>query len=133
MTRRQYPAWARRRHRGAPDIATMEELASALISADEAAIRAVLHPEAVLTIDSGGLLPSTASPLEGRDAAASALLALMTPETSITMASINSAPGLTLIRDETVVGAVAAEQRSGRLASVWIVCNPEKLRHWNQR
>ncbi|WP_426186825.1 hypothetical protein [Microbacterium sp. TWP3-1-2b2] len=132
MIRRQYPTWARRRRRGAPDEATMEELAITLVSADQEVVRAVLSPDVVLTIDSGGMVPTASAPLEGRSAAASALLALMTSETSVTMASINSAPGLLLTRGATVVGAVTAEMRSGLLSSVWVVCNPEKLRHWNR-
>lgn len=133
MTRSQYPAWARRRRRGAPDTAAMESLARALVSTDEAAIRAVLHAEVVLTVDSDGLMPSAATPSEGCDAAASGLLELMTPDTSIEQASINSVPGLTLSRDQTVVAAISAEMRSGMLSSIWVVCNPEKLRHWNRR
>ncbi|MDQ0643453.1 hypothetical protein [Microbacterium murale] len=133
MIRRQYPAWIRRRRRGAPDLATMEELARAMVFADEGAIRAVLHPEVILTIDSGGLVPAAPTPVGGHAAVASSLVVLMTPETSVTMASINSVPGFTLIREETVVGAVTADTRSGQLSSVWVVCNPEKLRHWNRR
>lgn len=110
----------------------MEELAIALVSADQEVVRAVLSPDVVLTIDSGGSVPTASTPLEGRSSAASALVALMTAETSVTTASINSAPGLLLTSDATVVGAVAAEMRSGLLSSVWVVCNPEKLRHWNR-
>jgi RNA polymerase sigma-70 factor (ECF subfamily) len=111
----------------------MEQLANAMVSSDHDAIRALLHRDVILTIDSGGLLPLTSTPLEGPSAAASALRALMRVGTSITMASINSAPGFTLVRDEAVVGAVTAEMRAGRLSSIWVVCNPEKLRHWNPR
>ena len=133
MIRRQYPAWARRRRRSAPDDATMERLAAAMVSGDGATIRAVLHPEVVLTIDSGGLVSTASTPLEGPSAAASALRELMTSGTSVEMASINSTPGFILTRDETVVAAVTAEMRSGQLSSVWVVCNPDKLRHWNRR
>lgn len=133
MIRRQYPTWARRRRRSAPDDVTMQRLATAMISADEVAIRAVLHPGVVLTIDSGGLVSTASTPLEGHSAAASALRELMTSGTSVEMASINSTPGFTLTRDETVVAAVTADIRSGQLSSVWVVCNPEKLRHWNRR
>ncbi len=98
---------------------------------DADGIRAVLQPDVVVVIDSGGRVPGTSSPVEGADAASVALLALMTPETSVTMVSINSAPGFVLEREDAVVGAVTAESRAHRISAVWVVCNPEKLRHWN--
>lgn len=132
MTRRHYPAWLRRRRHGAADAATMKELAVALISNDEDALRELLHPEVVLIIDSDGQIPSASEPIEGQGAASAQLLSLMTSDTSAAMASINSVPGFTLIRDKQVVGAVTAEMRSRLLSSVFVVCNPEKLRHWNR-
>lgn len=127
MIRRQYPAWARRRRRGAPDSATIDALATALTSGDDSGVRGVLHRDVVLTIDSGGLVPTASTSLEGRVAAASALMALLTPETAVSGASINGAVGLVLTRDASVVGAITG----GMLSSIWVVCNPEKLRHWN--
>lgn len=110
----------------------MIELATALTSNDEDALRELLHPEVILIIDSGGRIPDASEPIEGQTAASTALLKLMTSDTSITFASINSVPGLTLTRGKQVVGAVTAEMRSRLLSSVWVVCNPDKLRHWNR-
>lgn len=132
MIRRRYPAWARRRRRGAPGSATIEALGTALMSADESGARAVLHREVILTIDSGGLVPTASTSLKGRVAAASALMGLLTPETTVSGASINGAAGLVLSRDDSVVGTITGEMRSGMLSSIWVVCNPEKLRHWNR-
>ncbi|GAA1230956.1 RNA polymerase sigma-70 factor (ECF subfamily) [Microbacterium phyllosphaerae] len=132
MTRRQYPAWLRRKRRGAADRDDMEALAIALAAGDRAGIRAVLHSHAVLIVDSGGLIPRSAVPIGGRVAASAGLAALMTPETSVVTTSINGVPGLVFERGDTVLAAVTAESRSGLLTSVWVVCNPEKLRHWNR-
>lgn len=132
MTRRQYPAWARRRRRGAPDNAIIDALATAMMSGNGDDVHTVLHRDVVLTIDSGGLVPAASTSVEGRVAAASGLASLMTPETVIIKASINGAPGLILTRDDSVVGAITGEMRSGMLSSLWVVCNPEKLRHWNR-
>jgi len=68
----------------------------------------------------------------GRSAPSSELVALMTTGTTATMASINGVPGITLVRDGRVAGVITAEVRSGLLRTVWVVCNPEKLRHWNR-
>jgi len=133
MTRGRHPAWSRRRRRRAPDTATMQALAGALRTVDEASLRALLHPDVILIIDSGGALPSASSPIEGDTAAASALAALLTPDTSISLAAINGAPGLIFTRGDVVVTAVTAEMTSTGLSSVWVVCNPTKLEHWNRR
>lgn len=132
MTGRHYPAWARRRRRGAADSATIDALATALMWGDDSDVRTVLHRDVMLTIDSGGLVPTGSTSLEGRVAAASALMALLTPETKVSGASINGAAGLVLSRDDSVVGTITGELRSGMLSSIWVVCNPEKLRHWNR-
>jgi RNA polymerase sigma-70 factor (ECF subfamily) len=132
MSRRHYPAWLRRRRRGAADHGILEELADALTSQDEDAVRALLHPDVAVVIDSGGHLPTAATPVKGREEAAAELLQLMPAGTDTAAASINGVPGLTLVRDQRVVGALTADMRSHLLANVWIVCNPDKLRPWNR-
>ncbi|MFD5214247.1 hypothetical protein [Microbacterium sp. NPDC058345] len=132
MIRRHQPASLRRRRLGAVDPGVVERLAVALAAGDRDEIRAVLHPQVVLTIDSGGLVPGASTPLRGAAAASEALLALTTPDTSATMASINSVRGFLLVREDVVVAAVTAEVRTRLLATLWVVCNPEKLRHWNR-
>lgn len=132
MSRKHYPAWLRRRRRGTADHGILEELADALSSHDEDAVRALLHPDVAVVIDSGGHLPTAATPVKGREEAATELLQLMPVGTGTAAASINGVPGLTLVRDQRVVGALTADMRSHLLASVWIVCNPDKLRPWNR-
>ncbi|MGV2902799.1 hypothetical protein ACNPM4_14065 [Microbacterium sp. AGC62] len=132
MTRKHYPAWLRRRRHDAADADTIETFGSALCALDEDAIRALLHPEVVVVIDSGGHVPTGPMPATGPEAAASELRALMTPGTFIATASINGVPGLTLVRGERIVAALTAEMRSHLLSNIWIVCNPDKLRHWNR-
>ena len=132
MTRRHHPAWGRRWRRGAADGATIGELSRAMAAKDTLALRAVLHRSVTLTIDSGGHVQTASIPLTDRAAASSELIALMTSDTTVAVASINGVPGITLVRDGMVVGALTAEIRRGRLVRVWVVCNPEKLRHWNR-
>jgi hypothetical protein len=110
----------------------MEDLADAMAAADERAIRDILRPDAVVLIDGGGLVAVPATPVEGRFAAAAALVALSSDEPSATVASINGVPGFVLSRNDVVVAAVTAEARARLLSSVWVVCNPDKLRHWNR-
>lgn len=131
MTGRFPPAWLRRGDRGANG-AIIEQLSRAMTARDDEAIRDVLHRAVTLVIDSGGHMDTASIPLNGRSAASSELMSLMSVGTTAAVASINSAPGITLVRDDRVVGVITADFRSGRLSSVWVVCNPEKLRHWNR-
>jgi len=110
----------------------MEDLAIALTAGDRAGIRAMLRFDVVLIVDSGGLMPESSTPVEGRAEASARLVALLTAATSVTMASINGVQGLVLLRDGAVVAAITAESRSRLLSNVWVVCNPDKLRHWNR-
>lgn len=131
MISRNYPAWLRRGARGA-DEATIDKLSRAMAAKDDEAIRHLLHRAVTVVIDSGGHLNTASIPLNGRAAATSELVSLMSAGTTTATASINSVPGITLLREDRVVGVITADFRSGRLSSVWVVCNPEKLRHWNR-
>lgn len=131
MTPRHHPAWLRRAHRGA-DEAAIEQLSKAMTANDDEVVRDLLHRAVTLIVDSGGHLDTASIPLNGRSAATSELLSLMTTGTTAVVASINSIPGITLVRDGRVVGVITADFRSGRLSDVWVVCNPEKLRRWNR-
>lgn len=114
-----------------PDRSLAEEFAVAMSTGDESAVRGLLRSDAVVIIDSGGLVPAVTTPVTGRGAVAAALAALVASETSVGAASINGAPGVVLSRDGIVVAAVTTEVRAGLLSTVWVVRNPEKLRHWN--
>nr|WP_314845340.1 hypothetical protein [uncultured Microbacterium sp.] len=105
----------------------------ALANGDDDGIRSCLLPSAVLTIDSGGVVPAVQTPVEGRDRVIAGLRSLMTPATSVRMTSINGIPGLVLEREGLVIAAVTAESSAAMLSHVWVVCNPDKLRHWNRR
>lgn len=132
MTHGSRPAWLRRRHRGATET-IIEALSRALTEKDDAAVRRLLDRAVTLVIDSGGHLNTAPVPLNGRSAASAELLALMTVRTTAVVASVNGVAGLTLVRDDRVVAVVTTEARSHRVSGVWVVCNPEKLRHWNRR
>lgn len=105
-------------------------LAAAMSDGDLDGIRAVLHPEVELVIDVG---PPGGAP-EGRGADAAARLATLASAATVTVsASVNGHPGVVLSREGVVVAVVTTESRGGLLEAVWVVCNPDKLRHWNVR
>ncbi|MBO9625168.1 MAG: hypothetical protein J7484_02185 [Microbacterium sp.] len=127
------PAWGHRRGRGDEDRGLWEQLAIALSAGDESEVCALLHSEAAMLVDSGGLVPDAAAATSGRDAVAAAMRELVPAGTSIVPGSINGDLGLVLDRGGAVVGVVTGEIRHGRLRNVWAVCSPEKLRHWRPR
>jgi len=131
MTGKRRPTWLRRRIRDAADEATIRELTRAMAGNDERRVHGLLHRSATVVVDGGGRVPAECLP-GGRSAPSADLVALMTTGTTATLASINGVPGITLVRDGRVAGVITAEVRSGRLLTVWVVCNPEKLRHWNR-
>lgn len=139
MTRGHLPAWVRRKRRDVVQ-SILEALSAAMTAGDDDGIRAVLHPEVELVVDDGGTVPSSSPDVapgsDGRNAAVVRLRALLASDIAITMASVNSSPGLLLVREgegrDEVVGVVTAHMRDRLLANVWVVCNPDKLRHWNR-
>ncbi|HTN55375.1 MAG TPA: hypothetical protein VLZ82_04265, partial [Microbacterium sp.] len=131
--------WVRRRRRDVVDPSILEALSAAMTAGDDDGIRAVLQPDVELVIDSGALPSVSTSPgsapgrtAGGRDAAVAGLRAIVTSDVTVTMASVNSLPGLLLVRRGAVVGVLTADMCDRLLANVWVVCNPDKLRHWNR-
>jgi RNA polymerase sigma-70 factor (ECF subfamily) len=44
--------------------------------------------------------------------------------------TVNGEPGPVAVHEGTTVGVYAFEVAEGRIQSIWIVLNPEKLRTW---
>lgn len=129
MRRKLCLAWTRRRDRIASDRGAVEALVE-LLSGD-GPVAPALRPDVVLVIDDGGLTSRASTPLIGRAEVAAGLTELMTPGTSVSVASVNGAPGFVLVRDKGVVAAGTADVHAGTLSAIWVVSNPEKLRSWN--
>lgn len=53
------------------------------------------------------------------------------PDTTLTVESVNGDPGV-VVRDagRRVVAVVSLRVAAAKVAAVWIVRNPDKLRHW---
>lgn len=111
-------------------------LITALIDAcerrDADAIGKLLRRTVELTIDSGGSIPIR-NHARGRTDVISLLLNVIAtfPRTRLTRGEINGQPGVIIVSAQQVVGILSASRRGGRLHRIWIVVNPEKLRHWN--
>ena len=85
-------------------------------------------------IDTGGFVAAPASPVSRRDAVAAALaeVAAAQEDASFAVQPVNGLPGLAIRRGGRTVGIVVVALRRSRVADIWMVLNPEKLRHWNR-
>ena len=101
-------------------------------AADEGAVRATLGPAATVTIDDGEH-PDAQSAVRGSEAVTGTLLRLFAdvPDLTVTEQSVNGESGLVFRGGGRVVGVLTARLAADRIRELWIVVNPDKLRHWN--
>ncbi|MFD4785495.1 RNA polymerase sigma factor SigJ [Streptomyces sp. NPDC058459] len=134
---KQLAASARRRVSAAPAPAPVRadvvgQVRKAWESRDIAALVGLLDPAAVMTADGGGMAGTVLRPVEGgpRIARYMAAIADRAPGLELLERSVNGLPGLVARRDGTVVTVAAFDVDAGRVARIWVVRNPEKLRPW---
>ena len=134
---RQLASRARRRVRGAePSSEASDAQQRAVIDAFLAASRegdfdallAVLDPDVVMRIDAGRLGPS--GELHGATDVAGMVLAQGTPRARFGRpAIVNGVPGVLVATRDRVLAVAAFTTANGRITSLNIVADPEKLRH----
>ena len=103
-------------------------------SGDAATLAKLLAADAVLYSDGGGKRQGALNPIRGSDKIIRFLAGIVRKapalgEWHIRPARINSAPGLTLRAPDGAKQTIAFGIESGRIAAIYIVLNPEKLRH----
>lgn len=104
---------------------------------DVAAVSAILDPEVTALVDSGG--PATAGrasgdePVRGAERVAGLVVRLLAgvPRIAISEQSVNGCAGLVFRRGGTVIGVLSANVEGETIVDIWIIVNPDKLRHWN--
>lgn len=142
-TCRQLVSRARRKLAGAavptgPALAEAQPIVAAFWKAsregDMQALLALFADEIEVHTDGGGKVPAAINVLRGPRRAAGffAGLARKHPQSSTPcprLRPINSAPGLVFIDGRGVFQTTAFSIRGGRIAAIWTVRNPDKLRH----
>jgi len=100
---------------------------------NETEVRATLHPDITVIIDGGGKVSVSPSPVRGVEQAARLLIGVFSrvPGVTATEQSVNGQAGLVFRQGSRVVGVLSASIRRGRILDIWLVLNPDKLRHWN--
>lgn len=138
---RQLASSARRRIRGSRPSATpaaqrtgvVRDFKQAWEAKDIDALIGLLDPDATAIADGGGLATTFLHPIEGgeRIAAAWVEIARRRPETMTFLErTVNGQPGVVAQQDGVIVSVFAFEVAGDRIKHIWVVRNPEKLRHW---
>jgi RNA polymerase sigma factor (sigma-70 family) len=140
---RQLASAARRRIRDSQAPATptaqqagvVRDFKRAWEARDIDALVGVLDPDAVLVADGGGIVSAVLHPIEGgeRIARYALDLARRAPALTIIERTVNGQPGLVTQLDGVIGAVMAFEILDGRIAHIWAVRNPEKLRAWTGR
>lgn len=137
---RQLATSARRRvdaaRAGAPARARRDEVVRAFAAAcaggDLSTLVALLDPDVVLRSDGGGLVSAARNPVRGAVHVARFLRGLLAKNPDVVLEEVTTGDGVGYgWRDESGMRGVLTLGVAGdRPTDVWIVLNPEKLRHW---
>jgi len=134
---RQLASRARRRVQGetpAPDAdpGQQRELVEAFLAASRAgnfdALVAILHPDVVLRVDTGGSSTTARPALVGVEAVAGQARGFRANVASGRVALVNGAPGIVIAPQGRVVAVAAFTIAGGRIVAIDVVADPEKLR-----
>ncbi|WP_329034197.1 RNA polymerase sigma factor SigJ [Streptomyces sp. NBC_00178] len=100
---------------------------------DIAALVGILDPAAVMTADGGGAVGAALHPVVGgaRIAQYMAAMADRAPGLELLERSVNGAPGLVALHAGVVMTVASIDVADDRVARIWAVRNPEKLRLWS--
>jgi RNA polymerase sigma-70 factor (ECF subfamily) len=105
----------------------------ALQAGDAEAMLARMTESVVLVSDSGGRPGALLQPLHGRESVARVMIAVTgkvtAPTDEICRATVNGLPGVVRFRDGQAQGVLAFGVAGGRIEAVFVMSNPEKLRH----
>jgi hypothetical protein len=97
------------------------------------AIIGLLDPEATAVADGGGLALAFLSPIEGGERIARAWIEIanrVPGNMTFLERTVNGQPGLVAAQDGVTVTVFAFDVAGERISRIWVVRNPEKLRHW---
>lgn len=109
-----------------------DALLSALQNDDPAALERLLTDDVVFTSDGGGKVPAATVPVVGRERVSRLLFGLKEKGwrniVRMELVTLNGMPGLVTFNKDGVQEVAAFEIDDGRVAAMYVVRNPEKLR-----
>jgi RNA polymerase sigma factor (sigma-70 family) len=138
---RQLASSARRRIRASQAPATPSARQAGIVSAfkqaweakDIDALLDLLDPDATAIADGGGLATTFLHPIEGGEQIARAWVEIAGRAPSnmtFLERTVNGQPGVVAQQEGVTVTVFAFDVAGDRITRIWVVRNPEKLRHW---
>ena len=112
------------------DHAVVHRFATACRAGSSAAIRSLLAAGVTAVSDGGGRVAAELEPVHGPAQVARCLTDLLRPEFALTVEAVNGQPGVVLRSVDRVVAVLSLKVTGPKVSTVWIVLNPDKLRHW---
>jgi RNA polymerase sigma-70 factor (ECF subfamily) len=108
--------------------------AAAAQKGDVASLTKLLAEDAVLYSDGGGKRPAALNPIYGADKILRFLAGITRKNAALSTvqaraATVNGLAGLVLREDDGAIDTFAFEHDGSRIVAIYIVRNPEKLRH----
>ena len=99
---------------------------------DIGALVSLLDPDATMSADGGGLVGTVLRPVEGSERIAEYLIHIAdkAPGLKLLERTVNGRPGLVAQYTGVTVTVAAFDLAGDRIARIWAVRNPEKLRAW---
>lgn len=125
------------RHRSSVDPSEHDRVVRAFAAAsrggDIASLVSLLAPDVTLVSDGGGFVSAARNPVLGSDRVARFVRGITAKSTDLqwSIESVNGLSGIVIRRDGAVFGVIGFDTTDSVVASVWIVLNPDKLRHWS--
>ncbi|MEU1518680.1 RNA polymerase subunit sigma [Streptomyces sp. NPDC005811] len=105
----------------------------ACVTDDGALLTSLLCSDVTAFFDGGGKVRALTGPVHGCRPVADSLLTLLarSPHTTLTTHSVNGRTGLVARYGHAVAAVIGLDVLDDRVAQVWVMLNPDKLRSWN--
>ncbi|WP_415974669.1 RNA polymerase sigma factor SigJ [Rhodococcus sp. 077-4] len=99
---------------------------------DIASLVSLLAPDVTLISDGGGVVSAARNPVVGSDRVARFIRGVAEKSRALewSIESVNGLSGIVARSNRVVVGVMGFATSNGSVSDVWIVLNPDKLRHW---
>ncbi|MFI6562162.1 RNA polymerase subunit sigma [Streptomyces sp. NPDC050534] len=96
-------------------------------------LASLLCARATAFVDGGGKVRAPDRPVHGGLQVARTLLTLLArrPRTTLSAQSVNGRTGLVVRYERRVAAVICLDVADHRVAHVWVILNPDKLRSWN--
>ncbi|CCQ16671.1 RNA polymerase sigma-70 factor, ECF subfamily [Rhodococcus sp. AW25M09] len=99
---------------------------------DLASLVSLLAPDVSLVSDGGGRISAARNAVVGSDRVARFIRGITAKSTDLdwSIESVNGLSGIVIRREGLVFAVIGFATTEGAVTDVWIVLNPDKLRHW---